>query len=178
MKQQRRKPPPKDWSRTFQLRLHGEYPALDGMAVRYGDAKRNTFAQVYRTGSSFDDILNNNNQTITMDEVAATRYKEAADTIKAARGAEDLSSELTMHYGLLPRANRGIFAINDPAALGGTPVPGAAGCAVFNAPNFRNGATTDKFFLCLEALDPKFDLAETKAYLQKFSPNSVVEVEY
>jgi IS605 OrfB family transposase len=56
MKQQRRKPPPKDWSRTFQLRLHGEYPALDGMAVRYGDAKRNTFAQVYRTGSSFDDI--------------------------------------------------------------------------------------------------------------------------
>ena len=23
---------------------------------------------------------------------------------------------------------------------------------LFNAPNFRNGATTDKFFLCLEAL--------------------------
>ena len=35
------------------------------------------------------------------------------DPIKAARGAEDLSSELTMHYGLLPRANRGIFAINE-----------------------------------------------------------------
>ena len=34
------------------------------------------------------------------------------DPIKAARGGEDLSSELTMHYGLLPRANRGIFAIN------------------------------------------------------------------
>ena len=27
---------------------------------------------------------------------------------------------------------------------------------VFNAPNFRNGATTDKFFLCVEAHDPKF----------------------
>ena len=49
---------------------------------------------------------------------------------------------------------------------------------LFNAPNFRDGATTDKFFLCLEALDPKFDLAETKAYLTNFGPNSVVEVEY
>ena len=35
------------------------------------------------------------------------------DPIKAARGAQDLSSEFTMHYGLLPRANRGIFAINE-----------------------------------------------------------------
>jgi hypothetical protein len=49
---------------------------------------------------------------------------------------------------------------------------------LFNAPNFRDGATTDKFFLCLEALDPKFDRGETKAYLEKFKPNSVVEVEY
>jgi magnesium chelatase subunit I len=35
------------------------------------------------------------------------------DPIKAARGGQDLSSELTMHYGLLPRANRGIFAVNE-----------------------------------------------------------------
>jgi len=35
------------------------------------------------------------------------------DPIKAARGAKDLSNEMTMHYGLLPRANRGIFAINE-----------------------------------------------------------------
>src|SRR5437764_11095585 len=33
------------------------------------------------------------------------------DPIKAARGGHELSSELTVHYGLLPRANRGIFAI-------------------------------------------------------------------
>lgn len=41
------------------------------------------------------------------------------DPIKAARGAQDLSNELTMHYGLLPRANRGIFAINELPDLAG-----------------------------------------------------------
>ena len=41
------------------------------------------------------------------------------DPIKAARGSQDLSSELTMHYGLLPRANRGIFAINELPDLAG-----------------------------------------------------------
>jgi magnesium chelatase subunit I len=35
------------------------------------------------------------------------------DPIKAARGGLELGDELTMHYGLLPRANRGIFAINE-----------------------------------------------------------------
>ena len=41
------------------------------------------------------------------------------DPIKAARGGEDLSSELTMHYGLLPRANRGLFALNELPDLAG-----------------------------------------------------------
>ncbi|HXJ96199.1 MAG TPA: magnesium chelatase [Terriglobia bacterium] len=41
------------------------------------------------------------------------------DPIKAARGAHALSSELTIHYGLLPRANRGIFAINELPDLAG-----------------------------------------------------------
>ncbi len=41
------------------------------------------------------------------------------DPIKAARGGENLSSELTMHYGLLPRANRGLFAINELPDLAG-----------------------------------------------------------
>jgi magnesium chelatase subunit I len=35
------------------------------------------------------------------------------DPIKAARGGHELSSEFTVHYGLLPRANRGIFDINE-----------------------------------------------------------------
>ncbi len=41
------------------------------------------------------------------------------DPIKAARGGRQLSDELTIHYGLLPRANRGIFAINELPDLAG-----------------------------------------------------------
>jgi magnesium chelatase subunit I len=41
------------------------------------------------------------------------------DPIKAARSGHELSSELTVHYGLLPRANRGIFAINELPDLAG-----------------------------------------------------------
>jgi magnesium chelatase subunit I len=41
------------------------------------------------------------------------------DPIKAARGGHQLSDELTIHYGLLPRANRGIFAINELPDLAG-----------------------------------------------------------
>ena len=41
------------------------------------------------------------------------------DPIKAAKGGKDLSDELTMHFGLLPRANRGIFAMNELPDLAG-----------------------------------------------------------
>src|SRR5438067_13480729 len=41
------------------------------------------------------------------------------DPIKAARGGHILSDELTMHYGMLPRANRGIFALNELPDLAG-----------------------------------------------------------
>ena len=41
------------------------------------------------------------------------------DPIRAARGGHILSDELTIHYGLLPRANRGVFAINELPDLAG-----------------------------------------------------------
>ena len=41
------------------------------------------------------------------------------DPIKAARSGLQLSDELTIHYGLLPRANRGIFGINELPDLAG-----------------------------------------------------------
>ena len=47
------------------------------------------------------------------------------DPIKAAKGGKILSDELTMHFGLLPRANRGIFAMNELPDLAGK-IPGWA----------------------------------------------------
>ncbi|HEV2130211.1 MAG TPA: sigma 54-interacting transcriptional regulator, partial [Longimicrobiaceae bacterium] len=41
------------------------------------------------------------------------------DPIRAARGGHLLSDELTIHFGLLPRANRGVFAINELPDLSG-----------------------------------------------------------
>ncbi|MBA2354885.1 MAG: magnesium chelatase [Acidobacteria bacterium] len=41
------------------------------------------------------------------------------DPIKAARAGLALGDEFTMHYGLVPRANRGIFAINELPDLAG-----------------------------------------------------------
>lgn len=41
------------------------------------------------------------------------------DPIRAARGGHVLADELTIHYGLLPRANRGIFAMNELPDLAG-----------------------------------------------------------
>src|SRR5271154_1931021 len=49
---------------------------------------------------------------------------------------------------------------------------------LFNAPNFRNGATSAKFFLCLEATDPKFSLTETREFLAQHRPTSIVEVDH
>ncbi len=48
--------------------------------------------------------------------------------------------------------------------------------AVFNAPRFKF-ASQDRFFLCVEADDPKFDLVQTKAFLEKLGPTEVVAVE-
>jgi magnesium chelatase subunit I len=41
------------------------------------------------------------------------------DPIKAARTGQNIADELTIHYGLLPRANRGVFAINELPDLAG-----------------------------------------------------------
>jgi hypothetical protein len=46
---------------------------------------------------------------------------------------------------------------------------------VFNAPNFTS-ASKDKFFLCIEAADPQFDLSRTRTFLEQTQPRIITEV--
>ena len=46
---------------------------------------------------------------------------------------------------------------------------------VFNAPRFAL-ATRDRFFLCIEAADAKFDAAATRCFLESCNPREVTDV--
>jgi hypothetical protein len=66
-----------------------------------------------------------------------------------------------------------ISALVGMCVLNGLPMPYHP---VFNNPRFEM-ATTDRFFLCIEADDPKFNLANTRRFLEGLHSREVVEVE-
>jgi hypothetical protein len=65
-----------------------------------------------------------------------------------------------------------LAAVLGMLALNGLPQPYHP---VFNAPRFAL-ATHNRFFLCIEAADPKFDPAATRRFLESLHSREVVEV--
>src|SRR6266540_3599466 len=66
-----------------------------------------------------------------------------------------------------------LSAVLGMLALNGLPMPYHP---LFNMPRFAL-ATHDRFFLCIEARDPKFDRAETRRFLESVAVGEVAEVE-
>ena len=65
-----------------------------------------------------------------------------------------------------------ITAVVGMIALNGLPRPYHP---VFNVPAFTN-ATADRFFLSIEAVDPKFDLVATRQFLEELHPLGVSDI--
>jgi len=67
-----------------------------------------------------------------------------------------------------------LAAVFGMLALNGLPRPHHP---LFNVQRFAKHASTDRFFLCIEATDPKFNLSESSRFLKSLSAANVSEVE-
>jgi hypothetical protein len=67
----------------------------------------------------------------------------------------------------------GLTALGSMLAFNGLPMPYHP---VFNVARFREHASTDAFFLCVESTDPKFDTHRTRHLLQEFGAMGVYDV--
>jgi Protein of unknown function (DUF3341) len=67
-----------------------------------------------------------------------------------------------------------LAAVFGMLALNGLPRPHHP---LFNVDRFQKHASSDRFFLCIEARDPKFSLSDSTRFLQELKAASVSEVE-
>jgi Protein of unknown function (DUF3341) len=67
----------------------------------------------------------------------------------------------------------GLFGALGMLALNGLPKPHHP---LFNEPHFDR-VTQDRFFLCIEARDPRFDSRETWKFLESFNPEGLYAVQ-
>ena len=113
-------------TRMLTVLLDEAMPSVAGSEVR-----DNPYAPISRYGR--DLVLEQGDDTPIAWLTPAERYVEKLatpdvtiadmigdlDPIKAAKRGHDISDEMVIHYGLLPRANRGIFAVNELPDLAG-----------------------------------------------------------
>jgi magnesium chelatase subunit I len=112
--------------RTLTMLLDDEIPMMDGCEIN-----DNPFAPLCRfcrsrlkeqgdaTPIAFLSRSDRYVEKLATPDVTIADMIGDIDPIRAARSGLNLSDELTIHYGLLPRSNRGIFAINELPDLAG-----------------------------------------------------------
>ena len=97
-----------------------------------------------------------------------------AQNLRAAESRQELVDvtwiPITFECTILFSALTGFFSM---WILNGLPRPHHP---IFSAKNFER-ATIDRFFLCIEARDPKYDDAKTRDFLKGLSPLDVSTVE-
>jgi hypothetical protein len=93
-------------------------------------------------------------------------YNVGGRPLHSAPAFVPITFEMTILFG-------SAAAVFGMLGLNGLPMPYHP---VFNAKAFAM-ASRNRFFLCIEAADPKFDRGETRRFLEGLGPKSVVEVE-